>query len=402
MSVDARPGPGVAGVFARYGEEYRRSHTLPSLHENVMRSIEQCRTPALGGHTDQCDVCGTQYTVWNSCNDPHCPTCGSMKRAQWLDERRAELLPTPYFHVVFTFDHGINVLAGWNQKFIYNLLFSATAETLQEFAHRKGGVLGITAMLHTWDQKLQRHLHVHCLVPAGMLSLDHERWIPFEGRFLFPVKALGRVFRGKVVEALRSANAKGRLALPPDIASAVPGHDLPALLRRLHNNDWVVYSQPPMGGPDAVLQYLARYAYRVAISNNRIKSVADGTVAFEYKDRKDGDQVKTLTLPAEDFIGRFLLHVLPLSFRRIRHYGLFANRWKKDLLARCFELLKQPRPSKPEKRSARTLMLELTGTDIAKCPRCKTGILFTVLRIPPLDALDSLPSVLPTEAPNSS
>jgi hypothetical protein len=327
-----------------------------------------------------------------------------MKRAQWLDERRSELLATPYFHVVFTLDHGLNELAGWNEKLIYDLLFTAAAETLQQFARQRGGILGLTAMLHTWDQQLNRHLHVHCLVPAGMLSLDHARWIPLGDRFLFPVKAMSRVFRGKFLDALRTAHATGRLALPPTLAEPVPGHDFSVLLRRLHKHNWVVYSEPPMGGPDAVLEYLAKYAYRVAISNQRLKSVGDGTVTFEYKDRKNGGNLKTLTLPADQFIRRFLLHVLPEGCRRIRHYGLFANRNKRELLARCFELLKQAPPQRVKKKSAHKLMLELTGTDISHCPHCKTGTLHTIARILPLkgDGPCSPTTVLPTEAPNSS
>jgi len=249
---------GSIGLFldGPYGETFRRCHGMPSSHVRVMEAIERCRTPALGGHMDECDVCGERYLVWNSCNDPHCPTCGAMKRAQWLEDRRAELLPVPYFHVVFTLDHAINLLAGWNQKHVYDLLFAAATETLQQFAHRMGGILGITAMLHTWDQQLNRHLHVHCLVPAGMLSLDHTRWISCGDRFLFPVKAMSRVFRGKFVDALRSAHARGHLALPPSLAEAPPGNDFPALLRRLHRHDWVVYSEPPMGGPELVMTAL--------------------------------------------------------------------------------------------------------------------------------------------------
>jgi hypothetical protein len=242
-----------------------------------------------------------------------------------------------------------------------------------------------------------------------MLSRDHQRWIPFGRKFLFPVKALSRTFRGKYVDALRRAHDAGRLALPPDLCEGVPGRDFSALLRRLHKHDWVVYCKPPMGGPDAVLQYLARYAYRVAISNPRILSVRDHTVTFEYKDRKDGDRVKPLTLSADEFIDRFLLHVLPKGCRRIRHYGLFANRNKKALLARCCELLLAPPPAKPEKRPARALMLSLTltGTDISKCPGCKIGTLRTRLRFPrPHNGRDTRPlptRIIPsTEAVNSS
>jgi len=400
--------PSLGAVFRRYGADYIRRRQPPPSHVKVMLAIESCRTPTLGGHLDRCDHCAHELLVWNSCNDRHCPTCDSMKRARWLEERRAELLPIPYFHVVFTLDHGLNFLVAYNQKLIYDLLFAAATQTLQEFARNAGGTLGITAVLHTWDQQLNRHVHLHCLVPGGMLSLDRQRWIPLKKgkrankkHFLFPVKALSIVFRAKLFEALKRADAAGQLVWPmPSSASGKP-MNMPALLRGLKKK-WVVYAKRPMAGPDAVLRYLGRYAYRVAISNERIKDISNGAVTFEYKDRKNRDRTATVTLPADEFIRRFLLHIVPPQYRRVRHFGLFASRNKKDNLARCFELIAgAPPPRKPDKTSARDLMLKLTGIDIDLCPRCRRGALRTVRRIDPISVLHAR-NALTTEALDSS
>ena len=298
--AEVEDGRRLAAVLRAYGDDYRRSHALPAAHRKVLWAIEHCRSAALGGHLDRCDHCGHEQVLWNSCNDPHCPTCGALKRERWLEARRAELLPVPYFHVIFTLDHGLNFLVGYNEKLLPDLLFAAATETLQQFARQRGGTIGITAVLHTWDQKLNRHLHLHCLVPGGMLDLDGSRWIPSRQDFLFPVRALSQVFREKFLEALTQAHARGDLQWPaPDPDQSVPTPDFASLLCRLRRRKWVVYCKPPAAGADNVLQYLSRYVYRVALANRRIIDHADGTVTFTYKDRKHDNRTATLTLPAE-------------------------------------------------------------------------------------------------------
>lgn len=384
-------GRNLAAVLRAYGEEYCRSHALPAAHRKVLSAIEHCRTAVLGGHLDQCDRCGHERALWNSCNDPHCPTCGALKRERWLEARRAELLPVPYFHVVFTLDHGLNFLVGYNEKLMVDLLFAAATETLQQFARQGGGTIGITAVLHTWDQRLNRHLHLHCLVPGGMLALDGSRWIEARPNFLFPVRPLSLVFREKFLDALARADRKGELNWPdPDPGQRSPISNLPTLLRRLRKRRWVVYAKPPAAGPEQVLQYLSRYVYRVAIANSRIVDHADGNVTFTYKDRKRGNRTATLTLPAEEFLRRFLLHVLPPGTRRIRHYGLLANRTKKEHLAHCRELLGVAPPEPAGDQTARELMLRLTGNDISLCPCCRKGHLRTVRRFDPLHFLTAI------------
>jgi hypothetical protein len=410
--AEAKPGKtslSLGAVFRRYGADYIRSHRPPPSHLKAMLAIESCRTPMLGGRLDRCDQCDHEVLAWNSCNDRHCPTCDSTKRSRWLEERRAELLPVPYFHVVFTLDHGLNFLVGYNQKLIYDLLFAAATQTLQQFARNVGGMLGITAILHTWTQQLKRHVHLHCLVPAGMLSLDGSRWIPLEKgvgskkqAFLFPVHALSLVFREKFLAGLARAEVADQVVWPQDSSSKSQKLDMKGLVQRLRKHKWVVYTKRPLGGPDPVLRYLGRYAYRVAISNERIKDIANGNVTFEYKERNRDNRVATVTVTANDFIERFLLHVVPRQYRRIRHYGLFASRNKKKNIARCFELIVGTLPpSKPDKTSARDLMLKLTGIDIDICPHCKKGALRTVRNLDPIPVLHTR-QALTTEAQDSS
>jgi hypothetical protein len=373
-------------VVGAFGEQYSRSHALPPGHRKVLWAIEHCRTPLLGGHVDRCDHCGHERILWNSCNDPHCPKCGALKRLRWLEARRAELLPVPYFHLVFTLDHGLNFLVGYNHKLLIDRLFAAASETLQEFARRRGGAIGITAVLHTWDQRLNRHLHLHCIVPGGLLATDRRRWIPTRRDFLFPVRALSLVFREKFLTGLARENATGALVWPP-AQPGLPAVAFPVLLRRLRRRRWVVYCKPPEPSPDRGLQYLSRYVYRVAISDRRILSHDDGKVTFTYKDRRHENRTEQLTLPADEFLRRFLLHVLPPGTRRIRHYGLLANRTKRENLQCCRELLNVPPPPPQKLLPARELILRLLDRDISQCPNCRQGRLRTVLRIVPLHFL---------------
>jgi hypothetical protein len=383
----ARPCYEVADIFREYGEQYKRSHSLPLSHLKVMHAIEVCRTAYLGGHLERCDLCGFERIAYNSCRNRHCPKCQALTKAEWLEKRKAELLPVEYFHNVFTIPHELNQVALYNKKIVFDLLFKTVAETLQEFAsdpkHDLGGKIGFTAILHTWDQKLLSHIHLHCVIPAGVLSSDGKRWIQSRKNFLFPVKALSRVFRGKFIDYLKKAFAKDNLIFPGQIAYLRPEKNFSQLINQLWKKDWVVYSKAPFNGPEKVLDYLGRYTHRVAIANHRIVKIADGLVTFRYRDRTDCDKRKQITLRAEEFIRRFLLHVLPESFMRIRHYGFLANRCKKQDLVRCRELLGLcPDLPRIPTEAMQEKMLRLTGVDVTVCPSCKQGHMRRVIELP--------------------
>src|SRR5919106_2854510 len=324
----ARSGVELADIFRAYGEAYRRDHPLPVSHLKVIEAVERCRTTALGGHIERCDSCGFERPAYNSCRNRHCPKCQSLATAQWLEKQTTELLPVGYFHVVFTLPHELNRLILANKKIGLSLLFKAVSETLLEFGRRRlGGTVGIIAVLHTWDQTLKDHFHLHCLVPAGALSLDHRRWMAARKSFLFPVKALSRVFRGKFLALLNQSIDHGKIT-----SANNP-------IKDSWKNNWVVYAKKPFGSPQTVLDYLGRYTHRVALSNDRILQVENGEVTLSYRDRKNGDRKKTMTLDTQEFIRRFLLHILPDGFMRIRHFGFLANRAKKQALAQCRQLL---------------------------------------------------------------
>jgi hypothetical protein len=375
-----RPRWELADVFREYGEAYRQAHSLPLFDLQVMHAIEVCRTEALGGHLEQCDSCGFQRPCYNSCRNRHCPKCQSLAKARWLEDRQAELLPVGYFHLVFTLPHELNPLALANKKVVCDLLFQAVSQTLLEFGRTHlGGQLGFLAVLHTWDQTLRDHFHLHCLVPAGALSLDQSRWIPARDNFLFPVKALSQVFRGKFLDLLQQAWAQGRLRLSGPRAPLADPEAFAQHLQPLRHKPWVVYVKKPFSSPEKVLDYLGRYTHRVALSNHRILSVTGGQVTFAYRDRRDGDQLKSMTLEAGEFIRRFLLHVLPRGFVRIRHFGFLANRAKKQTLSRCRQLLglSLVGPQTPPK-STPELLFELTGIDLSRCPYCQRGTMVVI------------------------
>ena len=360
--------PELADIFRRYGQSYAKTHRLSAAQQKVMRAVETCRTAELGGHLKQCDRCGFEHPSYNSCRNRHCPKCQSLAKAQWLQKQNAELLPVGYFHLVFTLPHLFNGLILAHKKIVLSLLFKAVSETLLEFGQRRlGGTVGIIAVLHTWDQKLQDHFHLHCLVPAGALSLDHSRWIKARRNFLFPVKALSVVYRGKFLDLLKQAGEKGRIETTSERVQA------------LREKNWVVYAKRPFGSPQTVLDYLGRYTHRVALSNDRILSAQNGQVTFTYRDRKDKDRLKSMALDAQEFIRRFLLHVLPDGFMRIRHFGFLANRAKKHALPQCRKLLGlSPALAEMPKRSAQDLLRELTGIDLSRCPSCKLGTMIVV------------------------
>jgi hypothetical protein len=382
-----RPAVEVADVFRRYGPSYRDRHILSRPQRRAMHAIEACRTAALGGHVEQCDRCGHRRPVYNSCRNRHCPKCQALAKAQWLAQRQAELLPVGYFHAVFTLPHELNPLLAANQALLYALLFRSVAATLQAFAadpqYGLGGQLGFTAVLHTWDQKLLYHVHLHCVIAGGALAFDGSRWIPARRTYLFPVQALSRVFREKYLAGVQRAWAAGKLLLPERLTSLADAAAFAEFLRPVAAKDWVVYMQRPWAGPEHVLDYLSRYTHRVAISNHRLRGLEDGRVTFDYRDRRDHDRLKQLTLPATEFIRRFLLHVVPQGFCRIRHYGFLGNRHKEERLARCRALLGQPLATVPERpRESADLLLQLTGIDVTRCPHCAAGRMVQVERLP--------------------
>lgn len=369
-----------------HGEAFLHSHSLPASQLKIMNAIKRCRTPALGGHLEQCDRCGFERPAYNSCRNRHCPKCQGLDKARWLETRQAEVLPVGYFHVVFTLPHELNALILSNKRVLLKILFDATAQTLLAFGHNNlGGKTGFIALLHTWDQKLQAHFHLHCLVPAGVLSENGDRWISAPKNFLFPVKALSAVFRGKYIDFLRQAKASRKLIFPGQAALLQTQAGFDDLITQLRQKSWVVYAKPPFGGPEKVLDYLGRYTHRVAISNNRILNVENGNITFTFRDRSDGNKRKTMTLPAQEFIRRFLLHSLPSGFVRIRHFGFLANRSKKHDLPLCRQLLGlDPHPAQPEQKSDEELLRELTGEDPSRCPICKQGTMRIIAELPKL------------------
>jgi len=369
-------GSELADIFRSHGQSYQRTHRLSASQQKVMRAVSVCRTQELGGHLKQCDTCGFEHPTYNSCRNRHCPKCQSLAKAQWLEKQTSELLPVGYFHLVFALPHEFNRLILAHKKIGLSLLFKAVSETLLEFGQtRLKGTLGIIAVLHTWDQTLKDHFHLHCLVPAGALSSNHSRWIGARPNFLFPVTALSQVFQGKFLALLQQACDKGKI--PP------ANNEIKASRQK----SWVVYAKKPFGSPQTVLDYLGRYSHRVALSNERILSVQNGQVTLSYRDRKDGNRKTTLPLNAQEFIRRFLLHVLPDGFMRIRHFGFLANRSKKQALAQCRRLLKieAALPETP-KESAKDLLLRITGIDLSRCPSCHRGTMIVVAELPPISS----------------
>src|SRR5436190_4201095 len=367
----SRPRFEVADIIRSAGADFiaRNRHWLRWTHLKVLLAIARCRTAALGGHIDECTGCGHRATIsYNSCRNRHCPKCQTGARERWIQARRNELLPVPYVHVVFTLPPQLVALALQNKKVIYGLLLRASAETLLEVARNPrhlGAEIGFFSVLHTWNQKLQLHPHVHCVVPAGGLSLDHTRWIRSRPRFFLPIQVLRRVFRGKFVAGLKAAFQHGQLHFSSDLARLAQPKIFAAWLRPLFRKDWIVYSKPPFGGPEYVLQYLGRYTHRVAISNHRLVSSEDGHVTFRWRDSAHNNEQKLLTLSLDEFLRRFLLHLLPKSFVRIRHFGFLANRRRATLLPFCFAALGSvPSQTQPEQSA------DSPSRDLRLCPNC--------------------------------
>jgi hypothetical protein len=359
----------VADVFRRHGEAYRRAHDghMGRVERRVMSAVELCRTSQLGGHVEACDDCGLVRCAYNSCRNRHCPKCQGQARADWLEARQADLLPAPYFHVVFTVPAQVAEIAFQNKAAVYAILFRAAAETLRRIAadpKHLGVEVGFIAVLHTWGQNLHHHPHVHCVVPGGGPSPDGMRWIGCRPGFFLPVRVLSRLFRRLFLEDLAAAFEAGDLGFFGDLAGLVEPAAFARRLRELRRVEWVVYAKPPFGGPGQVLAYLGRYTHRVAIANSRLVSMTNTEVTFRWKDYRHHGKSKPLTLSADEFIRRFLLHSLPDGFHRIRHYGFLANGHRAAKLALCRTLLRAEPPSVTTTSEARTTL------SFDRCPCC--------------------------------
>ncbi len=375
----------VADVFRKGAEAYLHSHALTPSQHKVVRAIVSCRTHQLGGHLHYCKRCDFERISYNSCRNRHCPKCQFLAQERWLEDRRRDLLPVSYFHLVFTLPHELNPLVLWNKKTLFTTLFQVVSDTLKEFGRNNlGGKLGFTLILHTWDQQLRPHFHLHCVIAGGALSPDGNQWAASSPEFLFPVRALSEVFRGKFVAATNALLDRRELELPQALEHLQRTDGRAAFFRDLCRKDWVVYAKKPFAGPDQVLRYLSRYTHRIAISNYRIAEVTDTHVTFGYRDRKR-DQKRSMTIVLDEFIHRFLLHVVDKGFVRIRHYGFLASATKARDLASC-RILLGARPTELEHaRTVEDLYLLATGTDLRTCPRCGAHLLTReIARSPPI------------------
>jgi hypothetical protein len=380
----------LASVFARHGAAYQAARRLVPVQYRAMAAIQACRTAALGGHVERCDACGWLRYHYHSCRNRHCPKCQTLARERWLAARRAELLPVPYFHLVFTLPHDLNALAQGNPRAIYALLFQSVSDTLIEFGANPrwlGGAIAATLVLHTWGQTLSQHLHLHCLIAGGALAPDGH-WITSRRGFLFPVKTLSPVFRGKFLSGLKQLFHAGALKLAGSSAPLTDPTAQRRLFSTLHQKPWVVYAKRPFSG----LDYLGRYTHRVALSNNRLVSCNHTAVRFRYKDYAHGNRRKVLSLEPAEFIRRFLLHVLPSGFMRIRHYGALANRAKREKLAAARTALDHPSVAPPQQpESVEAFWLRVAHLDVHQCPHCHVGRMLIIgpisapsARAPPL------------------
>src|SRR5215472_6934127 len=383
----------VADILRAHGEAYTARHPVSALHAAVMRRLVACRTAALGGHVDACDRCGYTRLSYNSCRDRHCPKCQGVKRAAWLEARLERLLPVEHFHVVFTLPVALHPLVLHHPRQLYDLLFQAASQTLLTLAadpKRLGAQLGITAILHTWGQNLLFHPHLHCVVTGGGLSADGSRWIATRPGYLLPVKVLARLFRGKFLAGVKEAYDAGQLSLAGSVADLAEPEAFRRWLDALYRQDWVVYAKPPFGGARQVFRYLGRYSHRVAIANSRLLGLEDGQVLFRWKDYADDHRIKVMRLTADEFIRRFLLHVLPKRFVRIRHYGLLAGRNVGTKWARCRQLLGVPDGEPPVERVWLDRLRQGTEPEGSCCPRCQGP-----LTRQPLEATTTAPAPRP-------
>jgi Putative transposase/Transposase zinc-binding domain len=398
-----RPACEIADIFRRYGEAFQAQYgqLLGPLHLLVLKALSVCRTAQLGGHVLECDACGHQKQAYNSCHNRHCPKCQSSLRAQWFEDRQRDLLPVEYFHVVFTLSDELGPLALQNKVVIYNLLFRAASKTLLDAAAGWKDLkaqIGFFAILHTWGQKLDLHPHLHCVVPGGGISLDGTRWVSCPRGFFMPVKLLSRKFRGTFLAFLKEAHRRGELTLAGRLQSLQSDRAFRSWLGPLYDKEWVVYAKPPWKSPEHVLKYLARYTHRVAIGNSRLQSIDDGQVTFTYKDYRHQSRQRTLTLAATEFIRRFMMHVLPSGFVRIRYYGFLANARRKDQLHKIRSLLGAPQSTIPAEESDAPPQDGVEPLPDQRCPHCQQGLMRTVEIVPRprLSEILYLPLLVPT------
>jgi hypothetical protein len=391
-----RPPLEVADLVRVAGQAFieRNRKWISWKHVKVLLAIQRCRTAVLGGHLDECTRCGHRAISYNSCRNRHCPKCQAGARDRWLEKRRRELLPTPYVHVVFTLPRPLAPLALQNKKIVYDLLFRTSAETLLEIARdprHLGAEIGFFSVLHTWNQKLQLHPHVHCVIPNGGLSPNRLHWIKTRYAFFLPVQVLGRVFRGKFVAALKRAFQDGQLHFHGDLKPLAQPKTFFAWLRPLFRKDWVVYAKRPFGGPEYVLRYLGRYTHRVAISNHRLVTFADQKVTFHWRDSAHKNEQRRMTLSLDEFLRRFLLHLLPDGFVRIRHFGFLANRQRATLLPLCFQLLSSAPQTEQDTSGVKN------ANDLWRCPKC-AGPMVVVERLTATEMQLRSPPVLTAAA----
>jgi hypothetical protein len=380
------PAAGLAEVLATFGQAYLATNRLPRGGAKVWRAIVACRTAVLGGHIDRCDGCGRTRYVYHSCRNRHCPRCQTRAKEAWVSARRREVLPVPYFHLVFTLPHELNALIGAAPRLLYETLFGAVSATLNQFAanpRHLGGVPSFSLLLHTWQQDLGRHVHLHALVAGGALA-GSGVWVLPQKDFLFPIRALSKVFRGKFVAALEAL--RGAQRLPAWVAAPT---DWQQLKRRLYVHDWVVYAKAPLGGPEAVLEYLSRYTHRVAISNERILGIDGEQVLLRVRADARSGKKRTLRLPGTEFIGRFLQHVLPCGFKRIRHYGLLSPARKKAGLAAARAALGAPPPQPVALESVAEFLRRVARVEYERCPHCGSGHFRLVATIQPAHSLSN-------------
>ena len=380
----------LADVFRLHGQAYKATHALTPQQHKVINAILNCRTSILGGHIEKCDCCGELHISYNSCRNRHCPKCQSLKTARWLQERQKELLPITYFHVVFTLPHELNTLILYNKKALFSLLFQSawrTIELLGKDKKKVNGLMGMIAILHTWGQNLLNHNHAHCIVPGGALA-KNNKWNSSKKNYLFPVKVMSRLFRGFYVSGLRKLYEENKLKIPADsdlkTNLKIKGN-FDALLNILMKKEWVVYAKEPFAGPEKLLDYLGRYANKIAISNNRILSVNNEAVTFNWRDYADHNKNKIMKLKPEEFIRRFLSHVIPKGFMRIRFFGFLASACKKkniEIIRKVLAYYPKKTKEKDENIDVKSLMEKLTGVDISICPTCKKGKLHRIETIP--------------------
>jgi len=403
-----RPAHELAEVIRAFGPafEERYGRTVSPAQRRALRDILRCRTAALGGHVEACDACGQVRIAYNSCRNRNCPKCQAAARAAWLERQAADLLPVDYYHLVFTLPNAIGPLGLQNPSLVYGALFRAAGDSLSELAadpKHLGAEIGFLAVLHTWGQALTLHPHVHCVVPGGGLSPGGQRWLSCRPGFFLPVRPLSRLFRGKYLAMLQQLHQQGRLALAGTQVELADPRRFARWIDELRGSEWVVYAKPPFGGPEQVLKYLARYTHRVAISNHRLASIEDRTVSFHWKDYADANTAKVMTLGGVEFLRRFLQHVLPSGFVRIRHFGLLANRHRDEKLSRCRSLLNEapagcsPGPSPGERAGEAQAGSGVGGPgdaapeSAARCPVCGKGRMVIIEVLPPADT--SSPSI---------